>query len=437
MANLRIIASNAARRATLTASSTDGLLAVANLVGNKKSDVWRATSTIARISGTLPAPELASGVALLGNFSPTTTMRVRLSNEASKTNLLTYSEAFGDSSWEKIGLSLAGGIAAPDGTNNAFAMTATGSDPYLDKALTLAPGAYTFSIFLKGAGGAVGKAPNVWFWNIGNLAGFASAVDARPLAGGWVRYTATCTVTTGGSYRVRVDAPDVAAAGDVVHIFGAQVESGALSSYFPSGTTAGVRPAGYIDAWQSYDCDTGAVPACPAPAIQLEGWTAAQSASAYAYGGGAYARAWFPATQWRAFAIDLVDTNNLQGYIEASKLVIGEYWSPPYGVSATSYTDVDSVTHYSTAAGDLLSHASTISKEVVIDLSALAAADRAKFGAILRASRAYPIFVSVFAGHADLELERTHTVLGKRMGDSEVALQAALRYGTKITVRSI
>lgn len=437
MANLRIIASNAARRAALVASSTAGLLAVTNLVADKKSDVWRATGTTARITGALPAAEVASGAALLGNFSPTATMRVRLSNEMSKTNLLTYSEAFGDSSWEKIGLSLAGGVAAPDGTNNAFAMTATGSDPYLDKALTLAPGAYTFSIFLKGVGGTAGKAPNVWFWNIGNLAGFTSAVDTRALAAGWVRYSATCTVTTGGTYRVRVDAPDVANAGDVVHVFGAQVESGALSSYFPSGSAAGVRPAGHIDAWQSYDCDTGVVTACPAPAIVLEGWTAAQSASAYAYGGGAYARAWFPATQFRAFAIDLVDTNSLQGYIEASKLVIGECWSPPYGVSAASYTDVDSATHYSTAAGDLLSHASTISKEVSIDLSALAPVDRAKFGAILRASRAYPIFISVFASHADLELERAHTALGKRMGDSEVALQAALRYGTKITVRSI
>ncbi|WP_323142708.1 phage head spike fiber domain-containing protein [Massilia phyllosphaerae] len=437
MANLRIIASNAARRATLTASSTAGLLGVANLVADKKSDVWRATGASARISGTLSAPEVASGAVLLGNFSPTATMRVRLSNEASKTNLLTYSEAFGDSSWEKVGLNLSGGVAAPDGSNNAFAVTATGSDPYFDKTLTLAPGTYTFSIFLKGIGGSVGKAPNVWFWNIGGLGGFVSAVDARPLANGWVRYAATCTVATGGSYRVRVDAPDSASAGDVVHIFGAQVESGALSSYFSSGASQGVRPAGYIDAWQSYDCDTGLVPACPAPAIQLEGWTAAQSASAYAYGGGAYARAWFPETQFRAFAIDLVDTNNLQGYIEASKLVIGRYWSPPYGLTSVSATDVDATTHYSTAAGDLPSRASTISKEISIEMSALAPADRARLASILRASRAYPIFVSVRTGDPDLDAERAHTVLGKRMGDSEVALQAAERYGSKVTVRSI
>ena len=439
MGNLRIIASNAARRVTpgLIASSTDGLLVAANLVSDKKSDVWRATSTAARIGGALPAPELASGAALLGNFSPTATIRVRLSNEESKTNLITYSEAFSDSSWEKAGLNLSGGIPAPDGTNNAFAITATGSDPYFSKALTLAPGTYTFSILLRGVGSSVGKAPNVWFWNNGNLGGFTSAVDVRPLGNGWVRYAATCGVATGGSYRVRVDAPDSASAGDVVHIFGAQVESGALSSYFPSGASQGVRSPGYIDAWQSYDCDTGFVPACPAPAIQLEGWTAAQSASAYAYGGGAYARAWFPETQFRAFAIDLIDTNNLQGYVEASKLVIGRYWSPPYGPTSISATDVDATTHYSTAASDLLSRASTISKEISIEMRALAPADRARLANILRASRAYPIFVSVRTGDPDLEVERAHTVLGKRMADSEVALQAAERYGSKVTVRSI
>jgi hypothetical protein len=437
MANLRIIARNLALLATLTASSTAGALAVTNLQVHKKSDLWRAASTAATIGGTLPAPELASGVALLGNFSPTTTMRVRLSNEVSKTNLLTYSEAFGDGSWEKIGLNLAGGVAAPDGSNNAFAVTATGSDPYFSKAVTLAPGAYTFSIFLKGAGGTVGKAPNVWFWNIGNLGGFASAVDVRALSNGWVRYVATCTVTTGGTYRVRVDAPDAANAGDVTNVFGAQVESGALSSYFPSGASAGARPAGYIDTWQSYDYDSGVVPACPAPAIVLDGWTAAKSASAYAYGGGAYARAWFPVAQFRAFAIDLVDTNNLQGYIEAAQLVIGQYWAPTYNPTSGSAADIDGTTHYRTAAGDLLSRASTIHKKVAIELEYMPVEDRATLANILRGSRARPVFFSLFPGHADLALERDHTLIGKRMSDSEVAVQMAIRYGTKLEVESI
>ena len=272
MANLRIIASNAARRAILAASVTAGLLAVSNLATDKKSEVWRATGTTATISGTVPAAELASGVALLGNFSPGTTIRVRLYSDEAGTNQI---------------------------------------------------------------------------------------------------------------------------------------------------------------------LDTGVVLACPAPAIQLEGWPAAKAASAYAYGGGAYARIWFASTSWRKFVIDLADANNLQGYLEAAQLVIGAYWSPARNASSGSAIDVDATTHYRTAAGDLMSRASTIHKKVAIELEYMSAEDRATLAAILRGSRARPVFFSLVPGHPDLALERDHTLIGKRMTDSELVVQAAIRYGTKLEVESI
>lgn len=272
MANLRIIASNAARRATLSASSTAGLLAVANLVGSRKSDVWQATSTTAAISGVVSAAEVAAGVALLGNFSPTATIRVRLfSDEAGTSQVL----------------------------------------------------------------------------------------------------------------------------------------------------------------------DTGTVLACPAPAVELEGWPAAKAASAYAHGGGAYARIWFASTSWRKFVIDLVDTSNLQGYIEASKLVIGQYWSPADNPSSASATNVDATEHFRTAAGDLVSRASTIHKKMPIELQYMSPAERATLEKILRGSRAYPVFFSLYPENADLELERDNAFIGKRMTDSEMAVQMAIKYGTKLDVESI
>ena len=272
MANLRIIARNLALLATLTASSTTGALVVTNLQAQKKSDVWRATGTTATISGTMPVADLASGVALLGNFSPTTTIRVRLYSDEAGTNLV---------------------------------------------------------------------------------------------------------------------------------------------------------------------LDTGVALACPPPAVQLDGWPAAKAASAYAYGGGAYARIWFAPTSWRKFVIDLVDTNNLQGYIEASKLVVGPYWSPADNPSSASATDVDATTHYRTAAGDLLSRASTVHKKAAIELEYMPAADRATLANILRGSRARPVFFSLYPGHPDLELERDNMFIGKRMTDSESVVQAAIRYGTKLEVESI
>lgn len=420
MANLRIIASNAARRATLTASSTDGLLAVANLVADKKSDVWRATSTAARISGTLPVPELASGAALLGNFSPTTTMRVRLSNELPTTNLLTAPNDFTNAAWTRSNLTVATGAAGPDGANSATTLTATAANAEIKQVRTVAAGANASSIFIRRRAGS----GTVSIRNAANTGWIPLALTAT-----WSR-AANDGGATGTSALLDIL---IATAGDAIDVCFAQLEVGPVAtSYYP-----GARPAGYIDTWQSYDYDSGVVLACPAPAIVLEGWTAAKSASAYAYGGGAYARAWFPVTQFRAFAIDLVDTNNLQGYIEASKLVIGRYWSPQYNPTSATATYVDGAVHYETAAGDSLSRASTIHSELEIELQYIPAEDRAELAKILRASQAYPIFLSLYPGHSDLELERDNSMICKRKSDSEVAVQMAIRYGSKIPVRSI
>ena len=440
MSNMRIVHDNALERATtLTASSeASTAMSAAKLRIDDKDTLWRATGTAVALRLAWPTPEMLGCAALAPcNFSPATTKRVRLSREASKTNLITYSEAFGDASWEKSGLSLASGVAAPDGTNNAFAITATGSDPYLAKALALAAGTYTFSVFLKAVGGAVGKAPNAWFWNNGNLAGFSAAADTRALGNGWVRYSATCTITTAGTYRVRVDAPDVASVGDVVHIFGAQVEGGALSSYFPSGAAAGSRPAGYIDTWQSYDYDSGAVLCCPAPAVKLRGWTAARAASAYAYGGGAYAVAWFPQMLAVGMAIDIADPGNLQGYLEAACLVVGPYWSPQYTATDATMTPVDTTELYRKASGAQGAEQGFTYRRLSVDLSVMPPADRATFAGIVRNSRAYPVLIAVRPGSADAAHERDDMVYGRRTKDSDITIQYSATYGSTVEIEEI
>jgi hypothetical protein len=276
MPNLRIIADNVADRATMSASTTSGALVVAYVQTNRKSDVYRATGTSATLTGTYTVSESASSVALLGNFSPTATIRVRLYSDTAGTTLVLD-------------------------TN------------------TLQPSAL----------------------------------------------------------------------------------------------------------------------ACPAAAIQLRGWTAAQSASAYAFGGGAFARIWFALTSFKRVVIDIVDTSNAQGYVEVARLIAGTYWSPTYNASAVSDIDVDTVKQDRNDAGDLMSDAGTIHKRVPISLEYMPATDRTTLKGLLRGSRANPIFVSIFPGVSDLELERDHTVYGQRMTDSEIAVQAAIMYGTKIEVESI
>lgn len=274
MPNLRIVSSNAARRSTLTASTTAGLMAVANLLTAKKSDVWRATGTTATITVNLAVAEaISTGHLPHCNLSPTATWR-------------------------------------------------------------------------------------------------------------WRRYS-------------------------------------------------GLNGTGTL-----LD-DTGHVLACPAPARTPEGWTPAQAASAYAYGGGAHARIWFAEKLALSYVIDIIDTNNLQGYIEAATLVVGAYWSPTYNASAAPMTPEDTTETYDNAAGDEEADAGTIRRRVSVDLSLMPEADRAKFVSILMNSRAHPILISVFPEHPDFPLERDNAVLGRRTDDSEVSIAFAGAYGSKVTVREI
>lgn len=202
--------------------------------------------------------------------------------------------------------------------------------------------------------------------------------------------------------------------------------------------TATIRVRVYAANGTTVLYDSNAVPACPAPALRPRGWTAAQAASAYAYGGGACARHWFAPQSAFKLVIDLADPNNLHGYIEAARLVVGQYWSPLYNDISASATFVDATIHERSGAGDLMSQAGTIHNKVPVDLSRVpAGTERAKLAGILRNSRAYPIFLSLFPGWSDLELERDHTVYGKRMQDSDVAMQYALLYSTTIEIESI
>lgn len=92
---------------------------------------------------------------------------------------------------------------------------------------------------------------------------------------------------------------------------------------------------------------------------------------------------------------------------------------------------------YRTDAGGQGADAGYIYKRVSIDLSMMPATDRAVCAKFLRNSRAYPIFLSLFPEDADLELERDNSVYGRRTGDSDIAIENSIFYGTKIPVEEI
>lgn len=202
--------------------------------------------------------------------------------------------------------------------------------------------------------------------------------------------------------------------------------------------TATIRVRGYSDAaGVTQVFDTGAQLACPAPAVRLRGWTAAQAASAYAYGGGAMARSWFAEMLVRRIAVELVDPENMQGYIEAACLVVGAYWEPVKNAADAPLTIMDTTEIYRTDAGGQGAAAGYLYRRLPVDLSLMPPADRSAFVDIVRSSRAYPILISIFPGSSDLVLERDHMVYGRRTKDSDVAIQYARAYSTTIEIEEI
>jgi len=465
MANLRIVTDNAVGRAvSLVASSTAGGLAAANLQVDRKSSVWRASGKVAGVAARWDAVEEIGAVALpFCNLSPTALIRVRASKEMATTNRVTGSHT----------------LAAAHGWIGSSVLATTvrfkGEVPYVEvKKVTsganehrtasfgavVVNGLITFTLALR-AGAS--KNASVGLLSIGGSSdwGANASANARILegpgslaqaAGGLFHlYDLSTTVDTvlkisrvyseasNGSVVIYPGGNVSTVIGNSVLVSRLQVEYGSEStSYYPTTASAATRPAGYIDSWQGYDYDSGWTPACPAPALRPRGFTPAQAASAYVYGGGACALHWLSAAmRAHGVAIDINDPDNLQGYVEAACLVAGPVWSPRYNASAATVTVVDRTELSRGAGGDQLADPGTISRKVPVDLRAMPNEDRAAFLNVVRNSRAYPVLLSVFPGHADLALERDFTVYGRRTKDSDIAYQYAGAYSTTLEIEEI
>jgi hypothetical protein len=205
-------------------------------------------------------------------------------------------------------------------------------------------------------------------------------------------------------------------------------------------SAATMRVRGYSDTAGTVQVlDTGTNPACPAPSVKLRGFTTAQALSAYAYGGGAFARAYFAQINVRKLVIDLVDAANSQGYVEASRLLAGAYWSPKFNADrGATLAANDATKNVRTEAGDLLSDRGSRSTAIDLNLSMMPAPDRSTILGILRANGlSSPLFLSIFPANADAELERDYQVFGKLTAISAMTLPFAGAYSTPLRIESI
>lgn len=170
--------------------------------------------------------------------------------------------------------------------------------------------------------------------------------------------------------------------------------------------------------------DTGWVRACaPAPFAPRDFGILPLAFNAYRWGGvgtwgsggGAAAVAWLDPTRGRHMVIDLDDAQNPQGYLEAGRLVAGDYWSPQCNADyGAGLQNLDSSAHFRNEAGDLLTQKGNTGNKLTLQLSHLRADDRVRLARILRDNGKHtPMLVSLFPENPDPVLEQEYTLYGK------------------------
>lgn len=181
--------------------------------------------------------------------------------------------------------------------------------------------------------------------------------------------------------------------------------------------TTGTAVAGY---------DSGTVQCCPWNTLTLPEWgTNPAGSSNYSYGGGTYARVWLPSlktTPVRYLSIEITDnyTTSAAGrYIEVSRLIIGDYWSPIYntGYGMTS-TIKDLSEHERTQGGDLITQRGPRFNTLSFNLDWLTHSDRREASRLMLGNGiSKPVLVSLFpdstGDSSDFERERLHQIYGK------------------------
>ncbi|MGA1046953.1 MAG: hypothetical protein ACO3UU_03010 [Minisyncoccia bacterium] len=191
---------------------------------------------------------------------------------------------------------------------------------------------------------------------------------------------------------------------------------------------------------------TSPVECCPWNNLALTDWgTNPVGSSNYNYGGGTYARAWLNESQRltpvRYLGIEIYDPSAT--YIEISRLIVGNYWSPKYntgyGISA-GIKDLSE--HVRTENGDLLTRRGPRFKTLNFDLQWLDTSDRKEITRIFLGNGASkPLFVSLFPDSSgtdeDFQREGIHQIYGKMVQIPGVSYTSYEIYSTNIEIEEV
>jgi hypothetical protein len=201
-------------------------------------------------------------------------------------------------------------------------------------------------------------------------------------------------------------------------------------------TLSGTTVVGGTQVW-----DSGTILACPWASNLVAGLSTPPSGvSVYSYGGGKHARCYVPNNDTvTGITIELVDTSNTAGYIEAARLVIGSYWSPTFNTSyGLSIEPVDLSKHERTDSGDLVTTTLPKFNKLSFDLKYLNEEDRVELIKIIRTNGySIPMFVSLFPYATDANKERDYQIFGKVSSISPITHPTLSIYSSQLILEEV
>lgn len=189
---------------------------------------------------------------------------------------------------------------------------------------------------------------------------------------------------------------------------------------------------------------------CPWNTLNTADWIVTSTVNGnYSYGGGTYARLWLPehkTTAVRYLSIEITDnysTSAAGRYIEVSRLIVGDYWSPTYNTSfGVVSTLKDMSTSVRTESGDLITRVGPKYNTLKFDTGWLTPSDRKELSRILLGvGLAKPLFVSLFPDNgtteAEAEQERIHQIYGKLSDLPGITYEYYQIYSTSFDIEEV
>lgn len=206
-------------------------------------------------------------------------------------------------------------------------------------------------------------------------------------------------------------------------------------------TSATMRIRGYVNATDlegAHAFDSGTVAACPADS-SYEWGTTELGANTYGFGGAKCAVAWFTGGSFEKIIVTLNDPTNPSEFIEAGRLVCGDYWEPSinceYGAQISAG---DMSKHERDSAGNLRTDRGPRYKAVVVDCSLMPAADRNVLWRIMYGNgMSRPVFFSLSPDAADSDEEAMFNLYGKLTKVAAIKYQFYNQFNTTLEIEEV